>query len=257
MADRSELAEMFSGIEAGTAIPVIRAFTTFALLANVAEDIHRERRRAIHVAAGEPPQDSSLAATYVKLESAELDSATVADEVELTIVAMGKFDGREIGYGADLDVLFVGEDQRSAQLLTGALAQPSAEGTFTPLDARLRPDGEKGPLVCSLETLRNYYETRAQLWELQALTRARAVTGSLGFEFEALAKELWREAGTRRDLVRQIEDMLVRIANERGCGNDFFDFKTGIGGMIEAEFLVQALQMQHRVWEPNFSSAIE
>ena len=79
----------------------------------------------------------------------------------------------------------------------------------------------------------------------------------MGFEFEALAKELWREAGTRRDLVRQIEDMLVRIANERGCGNDFFDFKTGIGGMIEAEFLVQALQMQHRVWEPNFSSAIE
>ena len=175
----------------------------------------------------------------------------------LTIVAMGKFGGREIGYGADLDVLFVGEDQRSAQLLTAALAQPSAEGTFTPLDARLRPDGEKGPLVCSLETLRNYYETRAQFWELQALTRARAVTGSLGFEFEALAKELWREAGTRRDLVRQIEDMLVRIANERGCGNDFFDFKTGIGGMIEAEFLVQALQMQHRVWEPNFSSAIE
>jgi glutamate-ammonia-ligase adenylyltransferase len=175
----------------------------------------------------------------------------------LTIVAMGKFGGREIGYGADLDVLFVGEDQRSAQLLTGALAQPSAEGTFTPLDARLRPDGEKGPLVCSLETLRNYYETRAQFWELQALTARALSPGRWAFEFEALAKELWREAGTRRDLVRQIEDMLVRIANERGCGNDFFDFKTGIGGMIEAEFLVQALQMQHRVWEPNFSSAIE
>ena len=152
----------------------------------------------------------------------------------LTIVALGKFGGREIGYGADLDVLFVGEDQRPAQLLVAALAQASAEGTFTPLDARLRPDGEKGPLVCSLETLRNYYETRAQFWELQALTRARAITGPLRFEFEALAKELWREAGTRPDLVRQIEDMLVRIANERGCGNDFFDFKTGIGGMIEA-----------------------
>lgn len=50
--DRAELAELFDGIDAATAIPVIRAFTHFALLANVAEDIHRERRRAIHVAAG-------------------------------------------------------------------------------------------------------------------------------------------------------------------------------------------------------------
>ena len=49
------------------------------------------------------------------------------------------------------------------------------------LDARLRPDGEKGPLVCSLETLRNYYETRAQFWELQALTRARAISWSVAF----------------------------------------------------------------------------
>lgn len=77
--DRAELARMFSGIDIHRAIPVIRAFSHFALLANVAEDIHRERRRAIHVAAGEPPQDSSLAATYAKLDGAELDSATVTD----------------------------------------------------------------------------------------------------------------------------------------------------------------------------------
>jgi glutamate-ammonia-ligase adenylyltransferase len=178
-------------------------------------------------------------------------------ESSLTIVALGKFGGREIGYGADLDVLFVGDDPRPAQQLVASLAQASAEGRFATVDARLRPDGEKGPLVCSLETLRNYYETRAQFWELQALTRARAVSGPLRFEFEALAKELWRAAGTRSDIVRQIEDMLVRIANERGCGNDFFDFKTGIGGMIEGEFLVQGLQMRHRIWEPNFSAAIE
>lgn len=54
--DRSELAQLFDGIDVHQAIPVIRAFTHFALLANVAEDIHRERRRAVHVAAGEPPQ---------------------------------------------------------------------------------------------------------------------------------------------------------------------------------------------------------
>ena len=78
---------MFDGIDIHQAIPVIRAFTHFALLANVAEDIHRERRRAIHVAAGEPPQDSSLAATYLKLDSAELDSATVAEALTGALVS--------------------------------------------------------------------------------------------------------------------------------------------------------------------------
>src|ERR1700716_3269581 len=85
--DRAELARMFDGIDIHQAIPVIRAFTHFALLANVAEDIHRERRRAVHVAAGEPAQDSSLAATYLKLDSAELDSATVADALTGALVS--------------------------------------------------------------------------------------------------------------------------------------------------------------------------
>jgi phosphoenolpyruvate carboxylase len=85
--DRAELAEMFAGIDAKTAIPVIRAFTHFALLANVAEDIHRERRRALHVEAGEPPQNSSLAATYLKLDSADLDAATVADSLTGALVS--------------------------------------------------------------------------------------------------------------------------------------------------------------------------
>ncbi|MDV3124820.1 phosphoenolpyruvate carboxylase [Mycobacterium sp. 21AC1] len=89
--DRAELAGMFTGVDIADAIPVIRAFTHFALLANVAEDIHRERRRAVHVAAGEPPQDSSLAATYRKLDhaisAAELDSAAVADALSGALVS--------------------------------------------------------------------------------------------------------------------------------------------------------------------------
>jgi phosphoenolpyruvate carboxylase len=85
--DRADLAEMFNGIDVHVAIPVIRAFTHFALLANVAEDIHRERRRAIHEQAGEPPQDSSLAATYLKLDAADLDSATVADALVGALVS--------------------------------------------------------------------------------------------------------------------------------------------------------------------------
>ncbi|WNG95154.1 phosphoenolpyruvate carboxylase [Mycobacterium sp. ITM-2016-00318] len=85
--ERTDLAGMFDGIDVRKAIPVIRAFTHFALLANVAEDIHRERRRAIHVVAGEPPQNSSLAATYLRLDSAELDSAAVADVLKGALVS--------------------------------------------------------------------------------------------------------------------------------------------------------------------------
>ncbi|WP_445170114.1 phosphoenolpyruvate carboxylase [Mycolicibacterium sp. Dal123E01] len=85
--DRSELARLFDGVDIHQAIPVIRAFTHFALLANVAEDIHRERRRAVHVAAGEPPQDSTLAATYEKLDAAHLSAATVEEALTGALVS--------------------------------------------------------------------------------------------------------------------------------------------------------------------------
>ncbi|MCV7357937.1 phosphoenolpyruvate carboxylase [Mycolicibacterium fluoranthenivorans] len=85
--DRADLADLFAGVDIHLAIPVIRAFTHFALLANVAEDIHRERRRAVHVAAGEPPQDSSLAATYLKLDAAGLDAEHVAEALRGALVS--------------------------------------------------------------------------------------------------------------------------------------------------------------------------
>ncbi len=85
--ERAEVAELFAGIDIHQAVPVIRAFSHFALLANVAEDIHRERRRAIHVGAGDPPQDSSLAATYLKLDAADLDAATVAEALAGALVS--------------------------------------------------------------------------------------------------------------------------------------------------------------------------
>lgn len=85
--DRAELARMFDGIDVHQAVPVIRAFTHFALLANVAEDIHRERRRAVHVRAGEPPQNSSLAATCGKLDSADLDVERVSEALTGALVS--------------------------------------------------------------------------------------------------------------------------------------------------------------------------
>ena len=85
--DRAEMSRMFDGVDIHLAIPIIRAFSDFALLANVAEDIHGERRRGIHVDAGELPQDSSLAATYAKLDLADLDSSSVADALQGALVS--------------------------------------------------------------------------------------------------------------------------------------------------------------------------
>lgn len=85
--DRADMARLFDDVDVHRAIPVIRAFTHFALLANVAEDIHRERRRRIHEAAGEPPQDSRLDATYLKLDDAGLDADTVADALAGALVS--------------------------------------------------------------------------------------------------------------------------------------------------------------------------
>ena len=174
----------------------------------------------------------------------------------LTIVALGKFGGGELSYGADLDLLFVGDDTRSAQNLVAAMMQPSAEGMIASLDARLRPDGEKGPLVAPLAAYESYYRQRAHLWEIHALTRARPISGPLQDAYLDIVQRIWREVGKQSDLLAKIDNMLERIRRERGSGSDFLDFKTGSGGMIEAEFLVQALQMRSGIWEPNWQRAL-
>jgi glutamate-ammonia-ligase adenylyltransferase len=178
-------------------------------------------------------------------------------ESDLTIIGLGKFGGAEIGYGADLDVLFIGEDVRAAQHLMVAMAQTTGEGSIWTLDARLRPDGEKGSLASSITAYETYYQTRAQLWEAQALTRARPILGPLQNEFMALAKHIWRIAGQRPDLFTQINAMLERIRRDRGSASDELDFKTGLGGVIEAEFLVQALQMRAGIWNPRMIGALD
>ena len=174
----------------------------------------------------------------------------------LTIIALGKFGGRELSYGADLDVVFVGDETRAAQNLIAAATQPSAEGIVASLDARLRPDGEKGPLVAPVTAYESYYRDRSQLWEIHALTRARPVSGPLQSAYIDMGQNIWRNIGQQADLFAKIDSMLERIQRERGSGNDFLDVKTGIGGIIEAEFLVQALQMRSGIWEPNWEKAL-
>jgi glutamate-ammonia-ligase adenylyltransferase len=175
---------------------------------------------------------------------------------DLTIVAMGKFGGREISYGADLDVVFVGDNVRAAQNLLTSMGQTSAEGSIASMDARLRPDGEKGPLVAPLAAYESYYRDRAQLWEIHALTRVRPLSGALQEGYLEIARASWRKAGQQPDLFSKIDNMLGRIQRDRGSGDEFLDFKTGTGGTIEAEFLVQALQMRAAIWEPHWEKAV-
>jgi glutamate-ammonia-ligase adenylyltransferase len=189
-------------------------------------------------------------------EACLVHTAGLLGNGKLSVIGLGKFGGREISYGADLDVVFVGEDNRSAQTLMAAMAQQSTEGNIWPIDTRLRPEGENGPLVCSLESYEWYYANRAQLWEMQALTRARPITGPLQHAFNDMAKAAWRRAARDPDLLSKIDSMLERIRRERGSGSDFLDIKTGRGGIIEAEFLVQALQMREGICEPNWERAV-
>jgi [glutamine synthetase] adenylyltransferase / [glutamine synthetase]-adenylyl-L-tyrosine phosphorylase len=189
-------------------------------------------------------------------EACLIFTARLVGDEQLTIIAFGKIGGRDISYGADLDVVFVGQGNRAAQNLITVMAQPTAEGNIWTLDTRLRPEGESGPLVCSLQTYESYYANRAQLWEIQALTRARAISGPLKDEFVELAKAAWRHASRDPELLVKIDSMLERIRRERGSGSDFLDLKTGCGAIIEAEFLVQALQMRENIWEPNWDRAV-
>ncbi len=204
----------------------------------------------------------SNAVTLVSEHSALAEACLIfmngllAENSGLTIVALGKFGGREITYGADLDVLFVGENTRAAQNLFVAMGKPTPEGTISPLDTRLRPDGEKGPLVVSFATYESYYESRAQLWELQALTRTRPIAGPLAPDFLNMIQRVWRDAGQRPNLFAEINAMTERIRRDRGSGSVGLDFKTGSGGMVEAEFLVQALQMRAAIWNPNWTEAV-
>ncbi|HEY0370209.1 MAG TPA: putative nucleotidyltransferase substrate binding domain-containing protein, partial [Chthoniobacterales bacterium] len=181
----------------------------------------------------------------------------LAKDTDLTVIAVGKFGGGELSYGADLDVIFVGENTRTTQELLVEMGRPTANGLIAQLDPRLRPDGEKGTLTVSPDTCAAYYWTRAQLWEIQALTRARSICGPHGEAFVSLAHSVWRTAGKRADLLIQVDAMRERIRRDRSSGNEILDYKTGLGGLVEAEFLVQALQMRSDVWNPSFSGALE
>jgi [glutamine synthetase] adenylyltransferase / [glutamine synthetase]-adenylyl-L-tyrosine phosphorylase len=191
------------------------------------------------------------------------------------IIGLGKLGGVEIDYGSDLDVVFVADSKAKNLPALGRLALEvldlvsarTEQGVVFRTDARLRPDGEKGLLVNTLNAYEEYYRQRGQLWEIQSLTRTRPVAGNLklGAEFQALAARL---ANFRRlalplaayapDWKRRIHQMRMRIEKERTPpGKDDLAIKTGKGGLMDAEFIAQALCLDHGWQEANTLHALE
>ncbi|MEO8706828.1 MAG: bifunctional [glutamate--ammonia ligase]-adenylyl-L-tyrosine phosphorylase/[glutamate--ammonia-ligase] adenylyltransferase [Kofleriaceae bacterium] len=181
----------------------------------------------------------------------------------LAVLGLGKLGGRELGYAADLDVVFVytgdgGESDgrsplstiewfsRLAQRLLGALHQRTPRGRLYEVDTRLRPSGSQGLLVTSLAGWRRYHEADARVWERQALTKLRPVAGdrALGEEVAKLAIETVYGAVPDIAMLRtEISSMRDRI--ERELGGRSVDLKVGPGGVIDVEFAAQFLQLAH------------
>jgi glutamate-ammonia-ligase adenylyltransferase len=171
-------------------------------------------------------------------------------KLPFAVIGMGKLGGRELGYGADLDVLFVGGKDAigTATRLMDFMGRHTPAGTLFSVDPRLRPDGEKGALASSLDAHRDYYRHRALLWERQALTKARMVAGNaaLGEKFIAMVQEIVYARPLTVGEAGEIRQMRHRIETERGDQHHVEgEFKTGPGGLLDVEFVVQTLQLRH------------
>ncbi len=182
------------------------------------------------------------------------------DRLELAVLGMGKMGASEMSYGSDLDLIFVydagakGYDPDAhvlatkwVQKLISLLASRTRDGVVYEVDARLRPSGRSGPLVTSLERFIEYHSGEAELWERQSLLRARVVFGSTALASsidDAIAKALWSrsldDAGAA-----EIADLRSRVENELAAeGPERLNIKTGRGGIVDIEFLVQMLQLR-------------
>ena len=177
---------------------------------------------------------------------------------DLTIIALGKFGGRELLYGADLDLVFIGGEHGPAEALIAALSVSTEWGRVFPIDTRLRPEGESGPLVVTLERYESYFGERAQNWEKQALTKARALSGPQTEPAERTIDAAWNSLRSDPRWRSDLASMYQRIVHERGKHDtDLIAFKAGRGGLIAIEFIVQYLEIRCGKREPNTLDAIE
>ncbi|WP_395702953.1 bifunctional [glutamate--ammonia ligase]-adenylyl-L-tyrosine phosphorylase/[glutamate--ammonia-ligase] adenylyltransferase [Aquabacterium sp.] len=185
------------------------------------------------------------------------------------VIAYGKLGGKELGYGSDLDVVFLYDDADEpdadrAQEVYGHcvrklitwLTLRTAAGELFDIDTALRPNGNSGLLVTSIAAFERYQVGRggntAWTWEHQALTRARFCAGSpdLADRFEAVRRQVLAAERDVEALRREVVGMRDKVRQARPVKAEVFDVKHSPGGMMDAEFAVQYLVLAHGAAHP-------
>ncbi len=187
-------------------------------------------------------------------------------EPRLAVIAYGKLGGKELGYGGDLDVVFVfDDDDENAAELYGAfvrrlitwLTLRTAAGELFDIDTALRPNGNSGLLVTSLAHFEAYQTGRgsntAWTWEHQAITRARFCAGNadLAERCESVRRQVLTAPRDAEALKREVQAMREKVRAARPVKDDLFDVKHSEGGMMDAEFAVQFLVLAHSATHPQ------
>ncbi len=185
---------------------------------------------------------------------------------QFAVIAYGKLGGKELGYGSDLDIVFVFDDEHEqAAEVYGALVRKlinwltvkTGEGDLYEIDTALRPNGSSGLLITTFEAYANYQQQRgsntAWTWEHQAMTRARCVLGSadLQAKFEAVREAVICSPREHTALREEIMAMRERVRQAHPCEAELFDVKHSAGGMVDAEFAVQYLVLAHACAHPE------
>lgn len=185
------------------------------------------------------------------------------EQPQFAVIGFGKLGGKELGYGSDLDLVFLHDDEapeagqiysRLAQRLSTWLSSRTPAGILFETDLRLRPNGDAGLLVSPLAGFRDYELNKAWVWEHQALTRARFCAGdpALGARFEAIRVDILRQQRDPETLRSEVLAMRKRMLEAHGSHSEFeFDIKQDPGGIIDVEFIVQYLILGHAHAHPD------
>lgn len=200
----------------------------------------------------------SLIRTCLKIAARE----TGGSPDDLTVLGMGKLGGRELNYSSDIDLLFLAAPgaenaQRMGQRLIDGLARVTDEGFLYRVDMRLRPWGQVGPLVSTVDGHLSYLKKNARPWEKQALLKARVVAGNraLGRSFLEQARPLVFEL-SNEEARRAVFAMKQRTEEQlRRDGREWGEVKLGEGSIRDVEFTLQYLQLSHGLRQPELLSA--
>ena len=188
---------------------------------------------------------------------------------QLAIIAYGKLGGKELGYGSDLDLVFVFDDDDEqapegyatlVRKLIHWLTLKTGQGDLYEIDTALRPNGSSGLLITSFTAYANYQQQRgsntAWTWEHQAMTRARCVLGSeaLHARFDAVRQAVVMARREPLALRQEITAMRDKVRAAHSVRGDAFDVKYSAGGMVDVEFAVQFLVLSQAADHPALSA---